>query len=127
VVVLEKLGRELEFFSKFLYFRSMKFIRIEDAKAGDILAKDLSDSRGVLLFKAGTVLTQEMLSRLRLRMVRHLFVEDSVASGLSEEEIKKMEGEIEIRLENIFSDVKENPVMRSLCESAKKVLKSRLK
>lgn len=104
----------------------MKLVKITDAKAGDKVGKDVLDLKGNLLLKAGTVLTADMIERIKARMVDSIFIEDA-GSQLSAEEIAKKEAEIDQALDEMFKDVAANPLMALLRESARKYLKQHLR
>lgn len=105
---------------------AMELIRIENAKAGQKLAQDVLDPQGVLLMKAGTVLTLEIIQRVKNRNVTQLMIEGGDGSGLSPEELEKKKREIDAELSTVFSDVIGNPVMAALSEAAKTYLRSRM-
>jgi len=54
----------------------MKLVKTDDAHPGQKVARDVTDLRGNLLFKAGSELTPELLAGCKQRNVSHLFVED---------------------------------------------------
>lgn len=106
----------------------MKLVKIDEAKGGMKVAKDVEDQKGILLFKSGIVLTDDLIKRLKDRMISFVYIEEdgSAAVGLSEEDIKKKHEELEANLTRMFSDVISNPIMVSLYESAKKYLKTKV-
>ena len=79
----------------------MRRISIKDVKDGDILAKDLFSSSGVVLMSEGTRLKQEYIVRLLELGVKQVWIVDngkkedaSLSSSLVEEEIKEQCGEM---------------------------------
>lgn len=105
----------------------MKLVKTEDLVDGLKVEKDVSDPKGNLLFKAGTMLTQAIIERLKGRMVPHVYVEGSAAvAGLSEEDIKKKLEEIDVELAGVFADCADSPLMMALRESASRHLKSKV-
>ncbi len=105
----------------------MQLIKIDEAKAGWKLVRDVFDTKGNLLLKEQTVLTADLLGKIKSRNVTHIMVETSDGVGLSDEEIKKKEVDIDNTMDEMFSDVQDNPIMLSLKEAAKKVLKRNIK
>ena len=79
----------------------MRRISIKDVKDGDILAKDLFSSSGVVLMSEGTRLKQEYIVRLLELGVKQVWIVDngkkedtSLSNSLVEEEIKEQCGEM---------------------------------
>ena len=106
----------------------MKILKIEEIKAGLTVSKDVLDPKGILLFKAGIVLTDDLINKIKDRMVPFVYVEDGGATGgLTEADIKKMQDETDAAVTKTFSDVMDNPTMASLCEAARAHLKSKIK
>jgi hypothetical protein len=104
----------------------MKLIKVEDLRVGMRAAKNVLDQRGVLLYKAGTTFTDEIIIRLKDRMITHVYVDQNTVAGLSMEEIKRRQEEIDSELTQVFSDVLSNPIMSAICESAKRYLRLRI-
>ena len=104
----------------------MKLIKTEDASEGLTVAKDVTDLKGILLFKKGTALTEASLRAIKSRHVTHLFVDEpgkggggSVGGFNSAEEVDK-------DLDLAFGDTVSNPIMADLCAAAKKFFKDKL-
>ena len=79
----------------------MRRISMKDVKDGDVLAKDLFSSSGVVLMSEGTRLKQEYIVRLLELGVKQVWIVDnekkediSLSSSLVEEEIKEQCGEM---------------------------------
>lgn len=105
----------------------MQLVKVEEAKAGSKVAKDVIDPKGNLLLKKDTVLTDDILQKVKNRNVTHLIIEDSNASSLTEEQIKQKEDEIDKSLDDMFNGTLENPLMASLLQATKTVLKRKIK
>jgi hypothetical protein len=103
----------------------VKLVKIEEAKAGQPVAKDVTDLKGVLLFKKGTVLTDIILQRIRARNITHLFLEGEGEGGEETGPFKNPE-EVDEQLDGVFGDTVSNPVMQALCEAAKRYHKGRM-
>ena len=90
-----------------------KVVRIENAKPGGIIAQDVVDLRGNVLFKSGLELTDDMIHMMQLRNVTHLFLEELTAirtpaafqEGSNEEEIQTA-------LNDAFAKVADDPKKR---------------
>jgi len=101
----------------------MKLIRIEEARPGMKVSRDVIDLRGNLLCRAGTELTESLLEQLKQRPLTHLFVEvspsgpaePSASPGRSPEEIAR-------EVDRMFSGADTNPLMVALREAAKRYL-----
>lgn len=105
----------------------MQIVKIDEAKAGLVIAKDILDSKGNLLIKKETVLTDEILLKIKARNITHIIVDDQNSSNLSDEQIKQNEEEIDKALEEMFNGALDNTIMSSLMQAAKTVLKRRIK
>lgn len=104
----------------------MRLVKTEELKDGQKAAKDVADFRGSLLCKAGTPITTPLIERLKARMVPHVYIEEENAqgAGLSEDDLKKKEAQIDQDLAHLFSEHNDNQLMMALCESARKYLKA---
>ncbi len=106
----------------------MLLIPVDKAKAGQAVAQDVTDPQGVLLFKAGTALNDDLIGKLKARGVTTLYVEDTgTGEGLNPEEIEKRRKQIDKDTDEMFSEVKSIPLMAALCEAAKKQLKTKIR
>jgi len=98
-----------------------KVVRIENATPGTVVAQDVVDLRGNVLFKSGAELTGDMIHMMQLRNVTHLFVEEETAirtpaayqEGANEEEIQTA-------LNDAFAKVADDPVLQKLREAAER-------
>lgn len=66
----------------------MRYIKTEQLKSGEILAKDLVDSRGNVLLKASNdmVISEHLISRLKGRNIRGIYINDKMSDGIEIEE-----------------------------------------
>ena len=103
-----------------------RLVKIDDLGPGLKLAKDVVDSKGTLLFKAGVELSAPMIERIRARNISHAFVEDIGGPGLSEADIAAQQSTMDVEMDALFADVAEQPLMAALRDSAKKYLKAKL-
>ncbi|MDP6957531.1 MAG: hypothetical protein QF645_01830 [Planctomycetota bacterium] len=102
-----------------------KVVRIENAKPGGIIAQDVVDLRGNVLFKSGLELTDDMIHMMQLRNVTHLFLEEETAirtpaafqEGSNEEEIQTA-------LNDAFAKVGDDPILQKLREAAERFHRS---
>ena len=105
----------------------MKLVKIEEARPGQRAARDVTDLRGNLLFKAGTELNPELLSGCRQRNVSHLFIEDDgKPAPLTPAEIEARKEQISREIDRVFAGVDGAPVMAALREAAKRFQHNRL-
>ena len=106
----------------------MKLIRTEEAHPGLKVARDVTDLRGNLLFRAGTELSAELLDHLKQRRISHVFVEDAGSPDAPATVApRKTAEEIAGELDRMFSGADADPVMAALREAAKRYLISRNK
>lgn len=99
----------------------MKLVKTDEARAGQKAARDVTDLRGNLLFRAGTELNAELLSSCKQRNVSHLFVEDggpAVASSPADLDTRK--AQISRDIDRQFAGVDGTPIMAALREAAKR-------
>lgn len=77
----------------------MKRLLIKDAVEGDILARDVRDGNGKLLYAKNTKLSQEQIDNLHLRRIKYLYVEGVELPANMEyfdtQSLKTLEKEIE--------------------------------
>lgn len=105
----------------------MKLVKIEEARPGQLVARDVTDLRGNLLFKSGTELNPELLSSCRQRNVSHLFIEDDgKAVALSPAELDARREQIGKEIDRVFAGVDGTPVMAALREASKRYQIARL-
>ncbi len=99
----------------------MKLVKTDDAHPGQKVARDVTDLRGNLLFKAGSELTPELLAGCKQRNVSHLFVEDDgPVATLSPADLEARKQQIAREVDRQFAGVDGNPVMAALREAAKR-------
>jgi hypothetical protein len=105
----------------------MKLVKTEEARPGQLVARDVTDLRGNLLFKAGTELNPELLSSCRQRNVSHLFIEDDGKPvALSPAELEARRTQIAREIDRMFAGVDQHRVMAALREAAKRYHASKL-
>lgn len=105
----------------------MKLIRTEEARPGIRVAKDVTDLRGNLLFKAGTELDAALIDRCRQRSVSHIFIDDGTSP------VAAAPGDAESRREAVgrqvdrsFAGTESNPLMAAIRDAAKRHLRSKI-
>jgi hypothetical protein len=106
----------------------MRLIKAEEARPGQRAARDVTDLRGNLLFKAGTQLDPALLAAARERNVSHLFIEDDGAAGpavpAADLDLRK---EAAVRdIDRMFAGADRSPLMASLREASKRYLMAKL-
>lgn len=102
-----------------------KLVKIEDVSPGAKIAKDVTDSRGSLLFKAGVEVNASLLERLRARNISHVWVEEAAGGGLTEQDIEAKKSQIGAELDAIFAEHADKPLMMGLRDAAKRYLQER--
>jgi hypothetical protein len=98
-----------------------KVVRIENASPGAVIAQDVLDLRGSVLFKSGVELTEDMIHMMRLRNVTHLFIEQETSirtpaattPGANDEQIIA-------DLNDAFVGAGDDPVLQKLREAAER-------
>jgi hypothetical protein len=99
----------------------MKLVKTDEARAGQKAARDVTDLRGNLLFRAGTELNAELLISCKQRNVSHLFVEDDgPAAASSPADLDTRKAQIARDIDRQFSGVDGTPLMAALREAAKR-------
>lgn len=99
----------------------MKLVKTDEARAGQKTARDVTDLRGNLLFRAGTELNAELLASCKQRNVSHLFVEDEGPAGtLSPADLDSRKLQITRDVDRMFAGVDASPVMAALREASKR-------
>jgi hypothetical protein len=98
----------------------MRLIKLEEARAGQKVARDVTDLRGTLLFKAETELTPELIARCKQRSVTHLFIDDEapVPAGARPSEILQARELADRDIDHMFSAHEGNPLMLALRDAA---------
>lgn len=103
----------------------MKLVKTDDAKAGQKVARDVTDLRGNLLFKSGTPLTPELLDTCRQRNISHLFVEEEAADSPGTADLELKRGALMRDVDRQFAGTGSSEAMLALKEAAKRHLSSR--
>ena len=103
----------------------MALIPIDQAEEGMVVSKDVMDNSGNLLIKAGVELTATWISRLEARGVSELYVEGG-EPDVSEEESERLRVITKEKLDETFSEVKDNEIMSAIALYAEKYLMSKL-
>lgn len=99
----------------------MKLVKTDEARPGQKAARDVTDLRGNLLFRAGTELSAELLATCKQRNVSHLFVtDDGAAPAVSPADVETRKLQIARDIDRQFAGVDQHPLMAALRESAKR-------
>lgn len=99
----------------------MKLVKTEEARAGQRAARDVTDLRGNLLFKAGTELTVELLETCKQRTISHLFIEDGgTASGQSPLDLETRRAAVSNEIDRLFAGTDKSATMVALREASKR-------
>jgi hypothetical protein len=106
----------------------MKLVKTEEARAGQRAARDVTDLRGNLLFKAGTELTAELLDTCKQRTVSHLFIDDAGSdTSKSPVDLQAAKDSALKDIDRMFAGTEASAVMGSLRDASKRYLTTRLK
>ena len=103
-------------------------MKTDEARPGQRAARDVTDLRGNLLFRAGTELSAELLASCKQRNVSHLFVEDGgeAAAAASPADLETRKAQLARDIDRQFAGVDTSPLMAALREAAKRHLTARL-
>jgi len=105
----------------------MKLVKTDEARAGQRAARDVTDLRGNLLFKAGTELTPEMLETCKQRTISHLFIEDTGGDApKSATDLQAQKDALLKDIDHMFAGTESSAVMGSLRDASKRYLTSKL-
>jgi hypothetical protein len=105
----------------------VKLVKTDEARPGQKAARDVTDLRGNLLFRAGTELNAELLATCRQRNVSHLFVEDQgPAEAASPADLEARKAQILRDIDRQFAGVDGTPLMAALRDAAKRHLTANL-
>lgn len=105
----------------------MKLVKTDDARAGQRAARDVTDLRGNLLFKAGTELTGELLETCKQRTISHLFIEeDAAGASVSPLDLAAQREAVARDVDRMFAGADTTPTMAALREASKRYLWSKL-
>lgn len=102
-----------------------KLVKIEDVTPGLKIAKDVTDNRGSLLFKAGVEVNGALLERLRARNISHVWIEEATGPGLGEQDLEARKGKIGEEIDALFLEHADKPLMMGLRDAAKRYLQER--
>jgi len=105
----------------------MKLVKTDEARAGQRAARDVTDLRGNLLFRAGTELTAELLDTCKQRTISHLFIEDGGSAGpRSPLDVQTQRDSVTKDIDRMFAGADGTPAMAALREASKRYLLSKL-
>lgn len=105
----------------------MKLVKTDEARAGQKAARDVTDLRGNLLFKAGTELTAELLETCKQRTISHLFIEDAGGDApKSPVDLQAQKDSLIKEVDRTFAGTEGNPTMTALKEASKRYLTAKL-
>jgi hypothetical protein len=105
----------------------MKLVKTDEARAGQRAARDVTDLRGNLLFKAGTELTAELLETCKQRTISHLFIEEGgSAASATPLELQAQRDAVSKDIDRLFAGADGTDTMGALREASKRYLLSRL-
>jgi len=105
----------------------MKLVKTDEARAGQRAARDVTDLRGNLLFKAGTELTPELLETCKQRTISHLFIEDGGApSATPALDIQVRRDTISKEVDQLFAGADKSATMVALREASRRFLLGKL-
>lgn len=92
----------------------MPKLPIAEVKEGVKVSLEVSDAKGNILVKSGTVLTQAWIDRLKARGVEHVDIEDAALDATSD---PKAMADLESHLKMIFLPVLGKPHMKALARA----------
>ncbi|MBV8879871.1 MAG: hypothetical protein JO332_07915 [Planctomycetaceae bacterium] len=105
----------------------MKLVKTDEARAGQKAARDVTDLRGNLLFKAGTELTAELLDTCKQRTISHLFIEDVGGDApRSPVDLQAQKDSLLREIDRTFGGLDGNATMTALKEASKRYLTAKL-
>ena len=101
--------------------------KIDELRAGDRIARDLTDATGAVLMKEGVTLDETKIDRLKTRRVPGAFIEGAPGAG---GEGEALDPEIaaaaaDAVLDHMFSEVMDQPVMVQILDIAKQYSRTR--
>lgn len=65
----------------------MRYVKTDELKAGNVLAKDITDIKGNILLKANnTILSEYIISKLKERKINGIYVEDEISKDVQIDE-----------------------------------------
>ena len=105
----------------------MKLVKTAEARAGQKAARDVTDLRGNLLFKAGTELTAELLDTCTQRTISHLFIEDAGGDApRSPVDLQAQRDSLLKEIDRMFAGLEGNATMAALQGASKRYLTAKL-
>jgi hypothetical protein len=105
----------------------MKLVKTDEARPGQKAARDVTDLRGNLLFKAGTDLTPEMLALCKERTISHLFIEDAGSeTPASPVDVQARKESVMRDIDHMFAGTENSPIMVSLKEASRRYLSAKM-
>jgi hypothetical protein len=105
----------------------MKLVKTDEARVGQKAARDVTDLRGNLLFKAGTELNAELLETCKQRTISHLFIEDSGGDApKSAVDVQAQKDSVFKEIDRAFAGTDGNATMTALKEASKRYLTAKL-
>ena len=105
----------------------MKLVKTDEARAGQRAARDVTDLRGNLLFKAATELTSELLETCKQRTISHLFIEDGgAAPAQTPLDVEAPKSDVSKEVDRLFAGTDASATMVALREASKRYLVGRL-
>jgi hypothetical protein len=105
----------------------MKLVKTDEARAGQRAARDVTDLRGNLLFKAGTELTPELLETCKQRTISHLFIEDGgTPADAPPLDLQARRDAVSSEVDRLFAGTDKSATMAALREASKRFLLAKL-
>ena len=105
----------------------MKLVKTDEARAGQRAARDVTDLRGNLLFKAGTELTAELLETVKERTISHLFIEETGNDpSAAPKDLQAKRDSVVKDIDHMFAGTEASAIMGALKEASKRYLTSKL-
>ena len=105
----------------------MKLVKTDEARAGQKAARDVTDLRGNLLFKAGTELTAELLDTCKKCTISHLFIEDAGGDApKSPVDVQAQKDSVLKEIDRTFAGLEGNATMTALKEASKRYITAKL-
>lgn len=97
----------------------MRYVKINDLKQGDVLARDITDINGNILLRANnTVLSEFLISKLRERKIGGIYITDNLSKDLEIEE------EIPLHIKYMAIDALEKKEVQQTEELSKQIVET---
>lgn len=96
----------------------MEIVNIDDEKEGMIISEEILNEQGNVLVKGGTVLTKDLIGKLKLLGISGVCVENPEKNGSPDNMSSAVSAELK-ELEYRFSDVRGNEIMEELMAAVK--------